>query len=206
MVCNDYEKRKNNNNNCGHICRVSVLLHFHMLHPMQEPWKTYWHSDTDMCYSESSLDDLDFNDSTGNGDDVIDEMEKSRSTYNGEMNGVTINEHGWFSCYNNHIDVQSESQDGAGGILAYEISYKIGTRMAQSEIRFDSDEGWGGDSNKCTLGDIDIEWIMNHEMGHSIGLKHHNHNPPNSVMHPICNAVMSSLQPVDDTTIDIRYA
>ena len=46
----------------------------------------YWHSDTDMCYSESSLDDLDFNDSTGNGDDVIDEMEKSRSTYNDESN------------------------------------------------------------------------------------------------------------------------
>ncbi len=158
-----------------------------------------------MCYNESSLDNLDFEDSTGNGSAVITEMEKSRSMYNAEMNGVTINGQGLFSCFNNHFDVQSEAQDGSGGDLAYEFSYFVDDRMTQSEIRFDSDDGWGQNSNSCTLGDIDVEWIMNHEMGHGIGLIHHSHSPPESIMHPSCNSIMANLQTVDDTAIDIHY-
>lgn len=165
----------------------------------------YWHSNTDMCYSESSLDNLDFEDATGNGNDVITEMEKSRSMWNVEMNGVTINGHGLFSCFFNHIDVQSEAQDGAGGDFAYEFSYFSGSTMSQSEIRFDSDDGWGGNSNRCTLGDIDVEWVMNHEMGHGVGIRHHVHNPASSIMHDTCQGTLSALQTVDDTTIDINY-
>lgn len=165
----------------------------------------YWQANTDMCYNESSLDNLNFEDATGNGADVITEMEKSRSMYNVEMNGVTINAQGLFSCFGKHFDVQSEAQDGSGGVLAYEFSSFTGTSMDQSEIRFDSDDGWGQNSNSCTLGDIDVEWIMNHEMGHGIGLIHHTHTPANSVMHASCNSIIASLQSVDDTAIDIHY-
>lgn len=165
----------------------------------------YWQANTDMCYSESSLNNLDFEDSTGNGSDVIDAMELSRSTYNAEMNVITINGHGLFSCFVKHFDVQSEDLGVPGGTIAQETSFVTGTSMNQSEIRFDDEDGWGDNSNGCTLGDIDVEWVMNHEMGHGIGLIHHDHTTPNSVMDPNCGSTYSTLQTVDDTAIDIHY-
>lgn len=169
----------------------------------------WWQSDPEMCYSESSLNNLNFEDSTGNGADVITQMELSRVLLNGEMNGITIKAQGLFSCLSwvKHIDVQSEDIATATW-LAYERSIaddNDATDKTQSEIRFDTKDGWGENSDTCNAGDVDVEWVMNHELGHGIGLDHHDHNPDTSMMDPVCGPIYSTLQTVDDTAIDIHY-
>lgn len=167
----------------------------------------WWKADPGMCYNTSSLDDMTVDGSTGNGSDVITETEKSRAAYNAEMNGITINGDSWTNCYGKHFDVAS-TDHADDRVLATERTYTDwldSESITQSEIRFNTDHGWGTDSDTCSTGDVDIEWVFNHEMGHGIGLEHHTHSPANSVMHAYCNAVIANLQDVDDTAIDIHY-
>ena len=167
----------------------------------------WWKVDTGMCYNTSSLDDMTVDGSTGNGSGVITETEKSRAAYNVEMNGITINGNSWVNCHGRHFDVASANHVN-DRVLAWEITYTDwldSESITQSEIRFNTDHDWGTDSNSCSKSDLDIEWVFNHEMGHGIGLKHHMHNPTNSVMHASCNAVLANLQAVDATAIDIHY-
>ena len=166
----------------------------------------YWQGNPSTCYNTGSLDNMTVDGSTGNGDDVETELEVTVGTYNGEMNQITIIGNTWWNCnFGKHFDVASENMANSN-TLATEYSYFTGTSMSQSEIRFNTDQNWGTSTNSCnSSSNLDIEWIMNHEFGHGIGLKHHYHSTPASVMHTSCNSIIANLQNVDDTAINIHY-
>jgi hypothetical protein len=167
----------------------------------------WWKQDPGMCYNTSSLDDLTFDSSTGNGADVETVIELSRSMFNAEMNGITITGDNWLNCFGLHFDIGSEDLTNTSW-AATEFTIVDAfdpARITQSEIRFNTDHDWETDSNSCSSSSLDLEWIANHEMGHGIGLKHHDHTPPESMMHWQCVSTQSTLQTVDDTAINIRY-
>lgn len=171
----------------------------------------YWFkTDADMCYSESSLDNLDFGGSTGNGTGVIDVMELTRDMMNDEVNGVTFNEQGIFSCLATTVHIDVQSQDLASNVLGTEHSIQDfwdSEKVIQSEIRLNTDHDWSDNSNSCSTSDLDVQWIMNHEFGHSIGLKHHTHpSSPNSMMDETCVDKYEEFQSVDETAVDIHYS
>jgi len=166
----------------------------------------YWQADPATCYNTGSLDNMTVDGSTGNGADVETELEVTVGTYNAEMNQITIIGNTWWNCnFSTHFDVASEDMADSND-LASEYSHFTSTAMSQSEIRFNTDQNWGTSTNSCnSSSNLDIEWVMNHEFGHGIGLKHHVHSTPNSVMHDECDSIIANLQTVDDTAIDIHY-
>lgn len=166
----------------------------------------YWQSDPEMCYLENELADIDFEDSTGSSNvaAIESELNDAVATYNAEMNGITIDPED-STCNGNKIEVGAYSL-AEWTWLAQEGSSWSGTSMTASYIDFNTDHGFGDESNWCFPYDYDIEWTMNHELGHGIGLKHHDHWIADSVMHPSCRSTWSALQSVDDTAIDIHYS
>lgn len=169
----------------------------------------YWHNDTRMCYDSSSLDNMTVDGSTNNSSDVETEVDKSKDTFNNEMNQVTLLDDAWGCWLGDHVDVASANHANSN-VLGWEVTHLDwfdNTEIDQSEVRFNTDQDWGTNSNSCSVSDLDIEWIMNHELGHSIGLKHHNHpSSPNSMMYEYCDSKYAALQTVDDTAIDINYS
>ena len=111
------------------------------------------------------------------------------------------------TCPQQSINV-GKADHGWWGTIAATTLYAYSnddTRAFYADIDFNSQQGFGDDSNTCNSGDIDIEWIMNHELGHAVGLNHHWHFTPDSTMHNYCDGEYDTLQSVDQTALDIKY-
>ena len=97
---------------------------------------------------------------------------------------------------------------GWWGTLAVTTTYQNPFNYSETlnaYIRFNTEQGFDKDSNTCDNNETDIEWVMNHEIGHTVGLRHHFHIFPNSVMYDFCNNIYDTLQYVDHAALDINY-
>ncbi len=168
---------------------------------------TYWQQDPRMCYLSTELDTLDFEGDTSNNSAAIEgELDQSVSIYNTHMDDADLLADSG-TCPQQSINV-GKADLGWWGTIAATTLYAYSnddTRALYADIDFSSQQGFGDDSNTCNSGDIDIEWIMNHELGHAVGLNHHWHFTPDSTMHNYCDGEYDTLQSVDQTALDIKY-
>lgn len=168
---------------------------------------TYWQADPRMCYNTSELQTLDFEDSTsGNYDAIKLELDDAVSEYNTGMGTRTILAHTG-TCPQGSIHVGTDNLGSWGSIASTTLSENPSdaTKAIYAYTDFNTQQGFGDDSNTCNSGDIDIEWIMNHELGHAVGLNHHWHLYASSTMHNYCTDKYNALQSVDTTALGIRY-
>lgn len=75
-------------------------------------------------------------------------------------------------------------------------------------VRFNNLRSFGTDGGcQTTLGIVhayNLEWLSNHELGHSVGLDHHNGHT--SVMVDSCDSLWSAIQTDDEDTLDTKYS
>ena len=163
----------------------------------------YWQNNPRFCNVTGELSTL------GTLSQITAELDDSRATYNAEMNGITINAHNG-SCSTNVIINGAYDMGWWSTILAQNTATWVHPLPAVNSldvqfIDFNNAKPFAIESNSCSWTGFDIEWVMNHELGHAVGLKHHDHNPAESIMDPTCDAKWEALQTVDKTAIDIKY-
>lgn len=163
----------------------------------------YWQNNPEFCNLETELDDL------GAIASVESELNDSRVIYNAEMNGITIDAED-ATCDGGYIENGAYDMGWWTGILAQNTNTYLEplpavNSLAKQEIDFNTGKPFAIEGNSCSWLGFDLEWVMNHELGHGIGLKHHDHDPAESIMDPICDAKWAALQTVDKTAIDINY-
>lgn len=167
----------------------------------------YWQSDPEVCYT-SQLDDIDIDGSTGNQSTVETELDKIPGNFNPDMGSRNIDSDDG-SCPSIHyINMESEALGNFGytALTSVWVYSSDTTKMHHTVIEFTTDRGFGSDVNVCANQNKDIEWTGNHEMGHSVGLKHHFHLFTNdSVMEPNCVSSWAAVQSLDATALDIKY-
>lgn len=170
----------------------------------------YWHDDPYVCYDTDELNDIEIaNQGTGQADDIIDEIEDTRSHYNSKLEGLNIDPEDTCSL-NDYKSILHGSDDlGSWGYAAVTYTWTVSgqpTEIHSQLIDYTTVKDFGIESNTCANNNKDIEWTSNHEYGHVVGLEHHNHLfYDHSVMEPACVSTWSAIQSVDDTAFDINY-
>lgn len=176
--------------------------------PYRDAYWFNYNGDPEVCYLESELDDMDVDGSTGNGDDVETAVELTRAEYNSEVNGLTIAADD-SSCSYNRIEVGAKDLSwnvlGQTALTAYWCCGNFG-QYAEMEFDFnDTDYDWAINNNACGwFDDKDVEWIANHEFGHTLSLAEHT-GTDHSVMKGTCTSQWSGVQSVDESALEARY-
>lgn len=163
--------------------------------------------DPEVCYLESELNNLIVDGSTGNGQDVKNEVEDTRAHYNSVISGLTIAAED-NSCSYNRIEIGAKNLPfgvmAQDALTAYYIHPNF-KQHAEHEIDFDTTHNWKVESNACDwFHDKDIEWLANHEFGHALSLNHHS-GSDHSVMKSTCTSKYSAIQTADDSALEARY-
>ena len=164
----------------------------------------YWNNNANVCYLETELNTLRWGPSGGTGaaEPIKQRIGIAVSTYNAYMDSVTLNNND--TCSGNRIEFGA--QDLAMTYLASEFTIFSGNTITRSDVDYNTDFTFHGDSNQC-IPNYDVEWVANHELGHSVGLAHTtHHSPPSSVMTPNCDGVWSTIQSSDATALDTHYS
>ena len=166
----------------------------------------YWQNDAEYCYT-SQLNDIELGGSTGHQADVESELNDARITYNADLGNINIDPDDGTCPSTAYVSLESESL-GAWGYTALTTVYYISSqdKITRAIVEFSTDRGFGDESSSCSNSNKDIEWTANHELGHVVGLKHHNHFfYDHSVMESACVSTWSDIQSVDATALDINY-
>ena len=161
----------------------------------------YWHTDPEFCYT-SELNSIEIDGSTGRQSVVETELDKVADTYNDALNSIgssiDIRDNIDDSCPSIYYISHESASLGQYGYTAQADTRPVPgqpTKIHHSTIEYTTDRGFGSDVNVCTHNNKDIEWIANHEVGHSFGLKHHWHFfYDHSVMRPWCSSIYSDVQ------------
>lgn len=167
----------------------------------------YWQNNPGICYKTGDLNQMTVDGATSSGTSVETEFDKAVSMMNGAFsNSISISADSTANCNGSYkILVDADNLDDVG-VLAQEYSNFSSTSMSKSHITFNTQGTWKTTGTSCTTTGTYIEYIANHELGHGVGLKHHEHNPINSMMNPSCNSsTFDDLQTVDQTALDIKY-
>lgn len=164
---------------------------------------TWANNDEDICYRDNELNSLDaggFN----NAANIKTEFEKSRLRYN-TINGLNIIK--ITTCGSQYDNDVGSADLGLFGPLAHMGGVYPGGVFQSAYIEFNTQKAFGINSNTCNTWNWDIEWVMNHEMGHYVGLDHHNptYTQPHSVVYPACNVVWEVLQTDDINKLNNMY-
>ncbi len=173
------------------------------------PIDSWWweNGDAEMCYLSSELDDLSLEGLNNAGFAFEDQFDDSVSHYNSET-GLSISAQSG-ACNDPYIEVGSYN-DGYWGNLAeiiVEAIYPVPNDDYRKfvEIDFNTEKDFGNESATCNWDDWDPEWVMNHELGHAVGMEHHSHTTATSVMYPWCASTWEELQTDDLDALETRY-
>jgi len=164
---------------------------------------TWANNDEDICYRSDELNSLDAG-GFQNSANIINQFEKSRLRYN-TINGLDIIKISTCGAQHDN-DVGSADLSLFGPLAQMNGVYPSGV-FQSAYVEFNTQKAFGINSNTCNTWNWDIEWVMNHEMGHYVGLDHHNpvFTTPHSVVYPNCNAVWEVLQTDDINKLNNMY-
>jgi hypothetical protein len=164
------------------------------------PWQgsTLPNGDADLYFHFTSLNTLSVDgDTTSNYSKVKTEVQQSMTRYNN---------------LGNDIDLSTTSSFSSGDYTVYATNLGIFGDSAQATypnqsgdyIRFNTSRDFGT-SGSCTLWyAYNLEWLTNHEIGHTVGLAHAS-SSDNSVMVDSCSSKWSNVQSHDDAVLDALY-
>ena len=168
----------------------------------------YWKTSPGVCYDTTSLNLLTLDGSTSAGTSIETEVDKARTLMNGAQSSITISSDSSSNCTTAYrVDVISHDFDRTDLLAsesAVQVSYDPSAKLT-STIKFNSDITWKVGGTGCSITLVNIEWVANHEFGHTMGLEHHTHDTATSMMDEFCNAKNSTLQTVDNTAMGIKY-
>ncbi len=171
----------------------------------------YWQNDPEFCYT-SELNSIEIDGSINQRSVVETELDKVADTYNDALDNISSSidvrdDDG--SCPSVYYISHESAALGQYGSSAQERTWTVSgqpTKIHHSLIEYTTDRGFGSDVNVCSNNNKDIEWIANHEVGHSFGLKHHWHVfYDHSVMRPWCSSILSDVQSADEIALDINH-
>lgn len=176
------------------------------------PYKDdYWfnnNGDPEICYLEYQLARLTVDNGSGNYQDVEDEVDDARQAYNSKVSGLTIAAED-DSCDYNRIEVGAK--DLGWGVMAqavltayYCCSWSVYGQYAEQEFDLGTNYEWEVESDGCDWQvDKDIEWIANHELGHTLSLDHHSNGE--TTMSIGCDSDWGSIDSETDSALEARY-
>jgi len=118
------------------------------------------------------------------------------STYNNLGNDIDL------TTTSTHTDKIVYAQNmGSYSVLAA-ASYP---HTSNGYVKFNNMQHWST-SNSCDFANgYNLEWVANHELGHTVGLGHQNNSGENSVMVPNCATSWSDVQSHDEAVLDSLY-
>ena len=132
----------------------------------------------------------------GNCNTVKSEVQDAMSTYNNLGNNIDL------TTTSSHTEKIVYAQNmGIHGLLA-EATFPY---TSDGYIRFNNIFHWSTSNGCDDINGFNLEWIANHELGHTVGLYHPKTPGENSVMVPNCATSWSDVQSHDKAVLDDKY-
>jgi len=153
--------------------------------------------DAGMYFHCSTLNSLKVDGDTSNNCwKVTNEVEDSMSTYSNLGNDIDLTT---TSTFTDHIVYAANL--GSYTVLA-EATYPSSTG---DYVRYNTLMSFKTSGSCSWWSGYNLEWVANHELGHTVGLAHQNTSGENSVVVPNCASSWSTVQSHDDAVLDYKY-